>query len=72
MTIMPRFVLFLTSFSICIALGCGTSEPEPDLSAYLDDPAEQRVQQEPERMEFDFGTVVARDQTLRHEFRLEN
>jgi hypothetical protein len=56
---------------ILLVLGCSSSEPEPDLSAILGNAAAETTS-EPDPVEFDFGTVLARDQALRHEFRLAN
>ncbi len=52
------------------AAGC--SNPEPDISAVLAVGTQAEQGEDQESAEFDFGPVVARDQTLRHEFPLAN
>ena len=52
-------------------IGCSASSPEPDLSAILSrrpEPASQPARS----YDFDFGTVLARGQDLKHEFRWVN
>ena len=66
---MRWFAAMLLGSSL-VAGGC--SSPEPDLSKVLDVRERTGQDEEQEPSEFDFGAVVARDQTLRHEFQLSN
>jgi hypothetical protein len=60
---------------LILASGCSTSTPDPDLAAILGNPADGGRGQKPESsgdLEFDFGPILARGQTLRHIFTLTN
>lgn len=57
---------------LIIVAGCSPTEPEPDLTAILGDGAVEARPADQEALEFDLGSVLARDQTIRHEFALTN
>jgi hypothetical protein len=62
----------LIPVAILVACGCSVTAPEPDLSAILSQGTEGQGSEETERLEFDFGAVLARDQRLRHDFQIKN
>jgi len=64
-----HFSLLILSFAW--AGGCSTTVKEPDLSAILSRPDYDGDGESPDR-KFDFGTVLAHGQSLRHEFKIFN
>ena len=70
---MRRTIWVCVAFMVLLSAGCLSSTPaEEDLTTVGTDPTPALDTAQSSSLEFDFGTILAHGQTLRHEFTLTN